>query len=271
MIACMQISRFAVPLAATLLATMSLGGCGKPSVALSNVRLSDIGPQRIDLLMEFNVENPNPVDLDLSQMRYSLSAAGSELAGGTLDRRASVPAGGSGSVTLPVSLPYAALVPLWEARASGEALPYELLAEFDLAKYGVPVKVPLRHRGSIPPLRAPSLRLRDVRLAGVDRIEVLVDVSNPNTFQLPLESLAGRLVYGGETLVEIAGASIPTIPAGETKTITLPVRLSPAGLKKVAAAVMTGSGSTSRIAFDGGVKPAMPSEVREMLLGGKGR
>jgi len=252
---------------AALTTTLTLGGCAKPSVSLADVELADISLDRIDLVLDFAVDNPNPVGMNLAGLSYALTADEHGLADGKVTESGAVPASGVGHVKVPVSLAYEALRPLWKALAAHEAVPYELDAAFDFGSYGVPVSIPFKHSGSIPPLYPPKWGIKDVRLAGVDTVEVLLAVENPNSFDLPLEGLVGKLTYGGETLFDMSQSSLPAVAAGRSATLKIPVRLDSAGLKKVASRLVTGSIGAGGFGFDGDLKMSLPAAVRNMLLG----
>ena len=245
------------------------GGCARPTVTLDDVGLAAINLQKVDLVFDLLVSNPNPVSLDVSGLDYALTAIGQELAKGTTGEGSKIAANADGHVKVPVSLSYDTLRSLWQKASAHEAVPFELAADVGFKAFGMPIKVPLKHAGEIPPMYAPSFSFRQVRPAGIDSVEVLFDVENPNSFELPLQALAGALKYGDSTLLTVEKSSLPAVAARSKTTLAMPIKLDAAGIAKIAGGLATGSIGGQKLRFDGDLKFGTPELLRAMLLGKK--
>ena len=81
-----------------------------PIVNLRDVRVMSLGAMGGNLEVHLGVYNPNNFRLDASQMTYNVFVGDSvRMANGTVDTRASVQAGDSTIVKIPVSFTYAGL------------------------------------------------------------------------------------------------------------------------------------------------------------------
>jgi LEA14-like dessication related protein len=106
--------------------------------------------------LDFAVDlaNPNAVALPVATADYELGMGGVRVLGGEAKPQRSIPAHGSGSVTVPVGVSFEQLLKAESAiRDSGGNVPYDLSGglTFDT---GTPlvgrVRVPLRHSGTVP-------------------------------------------------------------------------------------------------------------------------
>ncbi len=258
----------AAAISAAAMTAMLLGGCAKPSAELSDVGIAKIGMKSIGLVLDFEIDNPNPVGLDLSGFAYSMSAAEETFASGQLaDTNDTVAAGGTSIVRVPVDLDYDRVRGLWDRIRAHEAIPYVLTGTFDFSSMGLPIKLPVRHEGRIPPLYAPEISLASLRpgSSSLTTFEAVFDVTNRNEFDLPLRRIAGAVKYAGESLVRIEAESLPTAASGETTQVAVPFRLDTAGAARLARKLA--SGEKGSLGWDGDVDFGAPQLLRSMLLG----
>ncbi len=244
-------------------------GCSyeKPTVELANIGVTGIDFQKLDLLFDLKVHNPNSFQISISSLDYQVAAGGERVAGGALPRP--IPPLGAKKTTnlrAPVELHYAGLLPVVKKLGARQALPFEFSGEAAFNILGLTVPVPFRHEGRIPALRAPSWHLRQVRLLGQGDpgLELVFEVDNPNDFPLPLLQLKGHLRYGEQTLLEVNQTGLESAPAGRPAELTVPIRINAAGVLEAVGDAISRGGS---IRFDGKLHLGVPPSLKEMLLG----
>ncbi|MGI9302979.1 MAG: LEA type 2 family protein [Gammaproteobacteria bacterium] len=114
-----------------------------PAAVVENVELGNVGVQGMTALFTLKVDNPNAFALAVSGLGYALSLNGRELFQGESDQSISVPANGSGSVTLPITVGFADLMEAVPNLLTSRAVDYEFNG---FAKAG-PFKIPYRRNG----------------------------------------------------------------------------------------------------------------------------
>lgn len=128
-----------------------------PRVELRSLRLDALDAEGARLVLALGVDNPNGFDLTLAELRYTLRVDNRRWASGTMTRSAAVPAHGTGRLSLPLELDFAAIGgEAWQVLTGSGALDYTLegrlkgmaghalLGEFD---------VPFSRSGRLPSAR----------------------------------------------------------------------------------------------------------------------
>jgi LEA14-like dessication related protein len=105
-------------------------------------------------------------------------------------------------------------------------------------------------------LTPPSAEVRGLQLNQITedgiRLDVTMDVTNPNAEALPLTHSKYQLSLAGKDLIKGEAKPDVTIPAGETKAVTLPLDVSFDRLTEIAPALLRagGSGISYKANFD---------------------
>jgi LEA14-like dessication related protein len=173
-------------LATCLMAT----GCASLNIQQPTAEVTGMSVQNVDangFTMNFGVDvkNPNSVALPLTSADYKVSLSGTNVLDGKANLQGSLPANGTKSITLPVTMTYENLLAAEKGIvASGGNVPYTLDAglSFDT---GTPLigtlRVPLQYSGTLP--------LKSI----VNNPQALLQ--NPAAQKLAREILGG--VFGG--------------------------------------------------------------------------
>jgi LEA14-like dessication related protein len=246
-----------------------LGGCAvrKPSIKLRDIEVAGMDFQKLDLVLDFAVTNPNAYQISLYGLEYGLSAAGEKFAGGALPRPvAPLAAKEIAVVKVPVALEYDSLLPLLEKSAEGEGIDYELSTQATFDFIGFKIGVPLKRRGRLPALRAPAWRFREVNWLGEEagKLALTFEVENPNPFTLVLKNLSGALRLGDRPLLPVDSADLSPVPAGKTEARTVTVGLE----ASATAAVVKAISEPRSLSFEGTLDLAPPVSLHELLIQG---
>ena len=143
---------FVVPLAATV-------GCSslnvqRPTAAVTGMAVRDVTAAGFTMAFGVDLTNPNAVALPLAGADYKLALAGSPVADGKATPDGTLPAHGSTSVTLPVTLTFEQLLTAEQAIAQGGGnVPYALDGGLSFgtgsALFGN-LRVPVSYSGTLP-------------------------------------------------------------------------------------------------------------------------
>jgi LEA14-like dessication related protein len=148
-----------------VLGLLGLSGCASfghlfksPRVHLAEASVTGLTREGADLILDFDVQNPNRVRLPLSGVDYRVLVNGERFLAGSEGNRVDIPARGATTVTVPVTIRYDDLVRVWKTLRDHPRPLYEIQADFrfDVPVIGV-VRVPVRERREIP---LPELKLR---------------------------------------------------------------------------------------------------------------
>jgi len=217
-----------LPLAAGACGLLGAAGVERPSVSLDSTRLRSISLRDVDLLLGFEIDNPNALGIRLDGFDYRLSVAGTQLAEGDRREQLSIAAGGRSRADLPLSVAWDDLAAIYRSVRSGAETGYRLDAgfTFEVPVLG-PVRVPLSRQGDFPVVRLPRLSVRslDVRrvTAGGAELALALEIDNPNDFPFTLRELDYALELAGSRVLSTRDAREVSVARGGTERWELPV------------------------------------------------
>lgn len=253
----------AILLAVLMAGCASLDALKRPEVQAVRPRIAGIDFRGVDLAFDVDVNNPYPMAIRSPEFRYGLDIEGAEFLESTGSSRIDLPALSTGTVTVPVRLPYANLWSTFKSLAGASEVPYTLHGEILASALGQSFALPLKHSGTFPVLRPPTLsdlkvQVSDVSLRGA-KIVADAAMKNPNVFALSVKDLGYVLNMGGEQIGGLTASTGETIGAGETGHLRLTGAISAADA--VAKIVKGGIGS-AKLALSGSVgTPYGPAKV----------
>ena len=244
------------PFSLLLLAAFTLlSGCAalqdvakvmKPEASVADVSVADLSLQSITLLVDVKVDNPNAFALNTSGFDLDLDIAGSTLANVKQpDSKMSIPAQGSNHMKLPVTLAFKDLYSAVSGAAGKNSVPYGIKGN---VKLNLPVlgdvSLPLSFEDILPIPKMPDIKLNNIRLdsASLSGIKLNMDmeVTNPNSFGLTVNSLGYALKAAGKSLGSGNMQSL-NIGEGESKVVSVPLSLSLSELGMSLYKMLTGS------------------------------
>jgi len=157
-------ARPAALLALLCLLLLLVAGCAgfghlfkDPKVQLREATIAGLSSSGADLVLDFDVANPNRVRLPLSGVDYQVWVNGERFLAGTETNRVDIPAHGAARVTLPVTIRYDDFLRVLKSLKDHPRPEYDIQAEFrfDVPVVGI-VRVPVREHRVIP---IPELKL----------------------------------------------------------------------------------------------------------------
>ncbi len=202
----------------------------KPTVTLSDKKLTALDFESADLLFGFKVSNPNPVALSLAGMDYELKLAGHSFVSGNQTRKMRLAASGDSRIELPVSLAFADIYKgLKDMRGKSE-VPYELTTALHI---NVPLlgkmRFPVTTKGVLPLPSLPKVSLKGITLDKLSlttaTLSIQLQVENPNSFNLGLDRLRYDLMVNGQRWASADRRSLGRVKKRQSNTLSLPITL----------------------------------------------
>ncbi len=184
-------------------AVKQAAGIKDPTVSIAGVNIARLTADGMTLQFTLDVENPNPIPLNLAGFDYALMLDGKQLMAGEKRDKIRIKARGDSRVTVPVSLKFADLSRLVSGGLKKENLDYELktAALVDLPVVGVK-KFPASQKGSFPVPKVPDISLtgidvKNLTLSGA-KVVIGATIDNPNTFGIDINQLIYDLTVNGK-------------------------------------------------------------------------
>jgi LEA14-like dessication related protein len=235
----------ALAVAAGACALLGQAGVQRPSVSLESTRVASLSLADVDLLLGFDIRNPNSFGVRLDRLDYRLSVAGQRLAEGDQRRGFEIPAGGRSRAEIPLSLAWGDLARIYQSLRGGGPADYRIDAGFwfDVPVLGA-VRVPVTSDGDFPRLSLPRLSVANLDLGRIDaggaNLELTLELDNPNDFPLTVDHLDYSLDLAGSRVARVDDAGRLTVARGGRGSWRVPVRIDFAEAGRAVAQALTG-------------------------------
>lgn len=117
-----------------------------PEVRVAEFKLAGFNSEGVNIDLGINVKNPNTVALKLDEVEYALNVAGEKVTEGVFDKGVNIPAGGEGTVFIPLKFNFASVGNLLSGFMNRSFVKdYELTGS---AKLGI-FSIPFSQKGTI--------------------------------------------------------------------------------------------------------------------------
>lgn len=252
-------------LALGLLGLLLLAGCANLSKLLSGAfqrpRLSfkraDVANASLSgatVNLVYDVENPNPVGLNLAQVSYAFFVEGKQVVAGTPPDGMRLKANGGSELVFPASVKFADLVPVVSTFLTKDQAAYKAEGSVGIRTPLGVLSFPLSHQGSFPVPKLPQVtlappRIRSLSFSGAT-VEFPLTITNRNGFPLPINGLTGALNIAGNNVGTLSTGDLGSFAAGAERQVTLPLQINFARAASAAAALRSGS---AQVGFSGQV------------------
>ena len=207
----------------------------EPNVEFSKMSIQSISFDGVSLLFDFDVTNPNRMDVTAEGYQYEFFINERSFLSGEQNVPVAVSSESTTKVQVPVSMNFAELYETFGSLIRGDSLSYKLATEvdFDLPVIGTR-RVPVEANGVLPVPRVPRVSLgnfeiKKLSLSGAE-FEVTFRISNPNLFALALHGAEYVLRVNGREWLDTELIEAVQVAGSETREFTFPVILSTAQL-----------------------------------------
>lgn len=210
---------------------LDLARIEKAVVSVNDAQLTHISFDQAKLQFTLNVDNPNPVPIELAGFDYRLRVNERQMLAGEQREGVKIAAGKTSQFTLPVTLKFADILAAAKDLSEAKALEYTLETDalVDLPIMGV-TRIPAQKRGELPIPQLPrilldGIRIQDLGLTGVN-LEIDLNLINPNAFGVAIDGLDYGLNVSGQQWLQGTLGTTVTLAQSGASGITLPLRLS---------------------------------------------
>jgi LEA14-like dessication related protein len=243
---------------------VSIGGCAELGeiVQEPQLRFQRVTPTAFSLggagfNFDFEVTNPNPLGLRLSQVTYRLALNQRPLISGEVAEGIALPAHGSAPLSIPLSLAFKDLVAAVGEIGTSPNLPYQLSGKVFVGPLAIPYSV----KGDLelprlPKIELAGVKIRDLSLSGA-RLACQLRVTNRNTIPLDLGPLAYQLQLGEIPVASGETGPLAPLEASGSTSLTLDSRIRFKEVGRGLAKLLQGDGTTA-YTLKGGFRQSKP-------------
>ncbi len=158
-----------------------------PSATVKSVRVEKASFEGATLLFDLELENPNPVSLNLQGLAYGLKINEHPFLNGKLENAGRLKASSKSKLTAPLVIQFADLLSAVQSLRGQEKFDYQFEGGFDLNLPGLGTStIPVKYAGEFPILRPPSISSINVEQKSLNftgaELMLSIGIENPNQF-----------------------------------------------------------------------------------------
>ncbi len=219
----------------------------KPSLSITDVRVTDFAFDEIELTYDVQVDNPNAVAVQMLGYDYDFNINGNDFLNGDQQKKLRIESSGASTFQLPMRLNFSELYNLFSGLRGKDEADYQLAANlnFDLPVLGE-TTLPLKKSGSLPMLKLPKINVSGLKVNDVNfsraNLSLNLDVDNPNGFGLLVKALSYDLNVNGRNWIEGTSSKKLTIDKNNSGELSIPISVNIADIGTSVVQLLNNSG-----------------------------
>lgn len=229
----------------------------KPTMKVSDVRVTNLSLRDVELTFDFEVFNPNNISGTINAFDYDFLLSNQSFIKGEKETNTEIGAKSSSSFQLPISVSYNDLFDIFSTLKDEDNVPYTLQVNtfVDIPLLGKS-EIPISQSGVIPIVKIPTLSVKDMELSSITfsqaRLNLNIEIQNPNSFSINTEGLNYNLKLNDLNTLSGKIQQTQTIEKKSSTQISIPVNLNFLDLG-IGVYRMISSSEALRYTFDGDV------------------
>jgi len=242
----------------------------KPRLTFKTARLSQasLSDATVDLVYQLN--NPNPLGLNLASINYAFFVEDKQVVAGTPAKGLSIAANGKSELVFPANVRFADIAPVVTTFLTKDSARYRAQGSIGVKTPLGVLSFPLEHEGTfevpkIPQVQFESPRITNVTVQGAT-VEFPLMVKNRNSFALPVAGIGGALKVAGANVGNLSTGDLGMLEPGGTRQLTLPLKINFASALSAANALR--SGGNAQVKLDGQLQSgaqSVPMDISQLL------
>lgn len=236
----------------------------KPEVSFSGAKITDLSFQRVDLLFDLNINNPNALGIKMDGFDYDFHLNGNSFVKGEQTDGLEIASEAQSTVRIPVSLAFADIYQTFSDLKGQDSTRYNIACgfSFDLPVLGKQ-RIPVSKQGSLPMLKLPSVSIHSLKLdnlsfTGAD-LTLKLDIENPNAFSFDLNKIDYTFQVNGQPWLQGISNKVGAVGAKGGSTLALPISLNILQIGQSVRKVLTSDEPLSyELAGDLGIATSLP-------------
>ncbi|MEP1152110.1 MAG: LEA type 2 family protein [Balneola sp.] len=200
----------------------------KPSLSISDVQVSNISLQDIELTFDIDIENPNAVSINLDSYNFDFLVDNNSFVKGDQPLTTEIKSTATSTIQIPVSFTFNELYQTFSSIKEKDETAYELdaIIAAKLPVLGL-TEIPVKKSGTFPIVKppkisAPRLSVKNLSFTKAE-LELQLNIDNPNNFGVTLNKLDYKVDINGLKSVSGMTSSAIDVSKKGSNTITVPV------------------------------------------------
>lgn len=210
-------------------ALQDLASIKKPTLSISDVQVSEMSLQDLELTFDVDVDNPNAVAINLASYDFNFLINQNSFVKGSQPLSTEISSSGKSTIQIPVRFTFKELYQTFDSMRDKDETAYNLdaIIGVNLPVLGL-AEIPISKSGTFPVIKKPSisaskLTVKNLSFTKAD-LELQIDVSNPNAFGVLLNTLSYNVDING--LESISGTTSKEIEISEKGVSILKIPVS---------------------------------------------
>lgn len=203
----------------------------KPTVRFKKLKVDSVDFQGADTQFLFAVKNPNPIQVTLASLTYSLDLAGANFFTGKKPKGLTLEASKETQLAIPVSVTFSELFKLAGDIKNQDTVPFALSGDIGFnTPIGV-IELPYKEAGDFPVLQKPTISFQGVRVTELAVLQnkaslgVDLNVTHEQASTLGFSDFTYDLYMKGQKVGDGTIAQFATVEPKETGLVTIPVNI----------------------------------------------
>jgi len=223
----------------------------KPTVKVANTQIEKFSMDDVDLTVNLDVDNPNPVPINLAGFDYELLINNKQFTQGTQNKSSSIAAAGVSKLAVPINIKFSELFKIFKDFDALNEMNYEIktVTRLDLPFVGV-YPVSAATKGKLPIPKVPSISVKSITLDKMNftSVDLLVkmNIKNPNIFGIDISKLAYKLSVSGDEWVKSRLTESLNLAQESENEVVLPLKLN---ILKVSGALLSALQSNEALSY----------------------
>tara|TARA_R110002126_G_scaffold35949_2_gene109903 strand:+ start:12004 stop:12867 length:864 start_codon:yes stop_codon:yes gene_type:complete len=210
-------------------ALKDLASIEKPNLSISDIQVSDVSLQDLELTFEIEVDNPNAVAINLASYNFDFLIDNNSFVKGSQPLSTEIKSSAKSTVQIPVRFTFKELYQTFDSIRDKDETGFDLNAVIGV---NLPVlgftEVPIKKSGTFPIVKVPTisaskLSVKNLNFTKAD-LELQLNINNPNAFGIILNNLDYNVDING--LESISGTISKAVEISEKGTGTLKIPVS---------------------------------------------
>jgi len=179
----------------------------KPTAKIAGTQIKKLAMDQVDLDVELEIDNPNPIAIDMSGFTYEVFVNDKLFTKGEQTQKNTIAAASVSKTSFPVTLVYSELKKVFKDVKNLNEINYKIKTQVnvDLPVVGT-IPVNAADTGKLPIPKIPKISVSNIKLGKMDfktaDVMLTLDVENPNIFDIDITSLIYDINVAGITWVK---------------------------------------------------------------------
>ncbi len=242
----------------------------EPRFNFKTLNLTDINLGGLNLDTVWSLENQSNVGISLASVDYALFVEDKQLVAGAPAAGLQIAPMGASDLHFPAGVKFVDLANVVETFLTKDTAKYRAEGGIGVQTPIGVLKFPIAKTGDFEVPKIPLVTFGNPKVSGLTltgaTIEFPLQVTNKNSFALPINQVLGNIKVGSANIGQISTGDLGAMEGKGTRTVTLPLSVN--FLSAAGAVVQAINGGNAQLAFDAKVQSGsqqVPFNVNQLV------